>query len=211
MTLSRNEDYLSAGFSGRLGLGRKPVLLVIDMVMAYFDRASPMYAGVEKVAESNVRLIDAAHRAGVPVIFTRQFYEEAQGDRLYALKVPALKLLAPEAPLTRLEPSLPTEGATVMVKRYPSAFHKTDLAGRLAARNVDTVIITGLTTSGCVRATAMDTLLNGFIGVVVQEAVGDRNEAQHAANLFDIDAKLADVRSEAEVLDWFGKGPARLL
>lgn len=203
MTLSKDEeDYRGAGFAGRLGFGRKPVLLVIDMVMAYFDRASPMYAGVEAVAESNVRLIAAANRSGVPVIFTRQFYEGRTEDRVYASKVPALQLMAPDAPLTRLEPSLPVEGASVMIKQYPSAFHKTDLASRLAAQNIDTVLITGLTTSGCVRATAMDTMLNGFIGVVVREAVGDRNEAQHKSNLFDIDAKLADVRGEAEVIDW---------
>lgn len=209
MTLSKDEDYRGAGFAGSLGFGRKPALLVIDMVMAYFDRASPMYAGVEAVAESNARLIAAANRSGVPIIFTRQFYEGSPEDRVYVGKVPALRLLAPDAPLTRIEPSLPVEGATVMVKHYPSAFHKTELAGQLAAQGIDTVIITGLTTSGCVRATAMDTMLNGLIGVVVREAVGDRNEAQHTANLFDIHAKLADVRSEAEVLNWFGKDLSR--
>ena len=87
-------------------------------------------------------------------------------------------------------------------ERPPSAFHKTDLADRLRSLGVDTLILTGLTTSGCVRATAMDTMLNGFLGAVVREAVGDRNKAQHEANLFDIDAKLVDVRSEADVLAW---------
>ncbi len=202
MTVSRDDDYRSAGFAGRLGFGAKPALLVIDMMMAYFDRASPMYAGVEEVANSNGRLIAAARQADVPIIYTRQFYEGRPRDSVYASKVPVLQLLAPESPPTQLEPSLPTDGATVLVKHYPSAFHKTDLADRLRSLGVDTLILTGLTTSGCVRATAMDTMLNGFLGAVVREAVGDRNKAQHEANLFDIDAKLVDVRSEADVLVW---------
>src|SRR5262245_44216187 len=109
MMLPKDEDYREAGFAGRLGLGRKPALLVIDMVMAYFDRTSPMYAGVEALIESNVQLIATANRHNVPVIFTRQFYEDRPEDRVYARKVPALRLLAPEAPLTQIEPTLDVE------------------------------------------------------------------------------------------------------
>ncbi len=200
--MSQEQDYRSAGFAGELGFGRHPALVVIDMMMAYFEPSSPMYARVEKVLESNVRLVTAAYSSKVPVFFTRQFYEERESNDVYVRKVPALKLLRPGSPLTALVPSLPTDGGTVLVKRYPSAFQKTELASRLAALGVDTLIMTGLTTSGCVRATAMDALLNGLIGVVVREAVGDRNEAQHRANLFDINAKLADVRSESDVVAW---------
>jgi maleamate amidohydrolase len=202
MTQSQQEDYLSAGFAGALGFGRKPAVIVIDMVMAYFDRSSPLYAGVEAVAESNLRLLTVAYRKRIPVIFTRQFFEESTSDGVYVRKVPALKLMRPDSPLTAIEPSLPTDQAAVIIKHFPSAFHRTDLAARLESLGVDTLIITGLTTSGCVRATAMDTLLHNLSGIVVREAVGDRDQRQHEANLFDINAKLGDVRSEAEVIAW---------
>ncbi|MGH8315494.1 MAG: isochorismatase family protein [Steroidobacterales bacterium] len=202
MTPRREEDYRSAGFSGALGFGKTPALIVIDMMMSYFERSSPMYAGVEAVAASNLRLIGAARARQIPVFFTRQVHDRSADATVYARKVPALKLLHSESPLAELHPSLPTNDATVIVKRYPSAFYRTDLASRLLALKVDTLILTGLTTSGCVRATAMDTLLNDLTGIVVREAVGDRDRHVHEANLFDIDAKLADVRSEADVIGW---------
>jgi maleamate amidohydrolase len=205
MAQSQEEDYLSAGFAGSLGFGRKPAVIVIDMVMAYFDRSSPLYAGVEAVAESNLRLLTVAYRKRIPVIFTRQFFEESTSDGVYVRKVPALKLMRPDSPLTAIEPSLPTDQAAVIIKHFPSAFHRTDLAARLESLGVDTLIITGLTTSGCVRATAMDTLLHNLSGIVVREAVGDRDQRQHEANLFDINAKLGDVRSEAEVIRWLNE------
>ena len=128
MTQSPEEDYLSAGFAGSLGFGRKPAVIVIDMVMAYFDRSSPLYAGVEAVAESNLRLLTVAYRKRIPVIFTRQFFDEQTSDGVYVRKVPALKLMRPDSPLTAIEPSLPTDKAAVIIKHFPSAFHRTDLA-----------------------------------------------------------------------------------
>src|SRR5262245_57328167 len=139
MSQSQNEDYLRAGFAGSLGFGRKPAVIVVDMVMAYFDRSSPMYAGVEPVAESNLRLLKVAYRKRIPVIFTRQFFEEPTSDGVYVRKVPALELLRPDSPLTAIEPSLPTEQATVIIKHFPSAFHQTDLAARLKSLGVDTL------------------------------------------------------------------------
>jgi maleamate amidohydrolase len=202
MTVTPEQDYRSAGFAGQVGFGKKPAMLVIDMMMNYFEKSSPMYAGVEAVADSNKRLIELAYARNIPVIFTQQFYEEPRDGSVYVRKVPALKMLRRGSPLTALHPSLPTGQGTVLVKHYPSAFHRTDLAAQLKALGVDTLIITGLTTSGCVRATAMDTLLNDFAGIVVREAVGDRDQRIHEANLFDINGKLADVRSEAEVSEW---------
>ena len=202
MTMTPDEDYRSAGFAGRLGLGKKAAVIVIDMMMNYFEKTSPMYAGVENVAESNVRLLEMAHARSIPVIFTQQFYEEPRDDSVYVRKVPALKMLRRGSPLTALHPDLPLGPGRVMVKHYPSAFHRTDLGAQLTSLGVDTLIITGLTTSGCVRATAMDALLNDFAGIVVREAVGDRDQHQHQANLFDINAKLGDVRSEVDTLSW---------
>jgi len=200
MANRQENDYRAAGFAGELGFGSRPALIVVDPMMAYFERSSPMYAGVEGVVGSILRLVDTAYRRGAPVFFTWQLYEPSASNEIYARKVPALKLLRSGSPLTALLPILPVERATVLVKGYPSAFQGTRLGTQLAELGTDTLIITGLTTSGCIRATAMDALLSGLIGVVVREAVGDRNALQHRANLFDINAKLADVRSEQEVL-----------
>ncbi len=202
MAATPDEDYRSAGFAGRVGFGKKAAVIVIDMMMNYFEKTSPMYASVEKVTESNVRLLEIAYAKNIPVIFTQQFYEDPTDDSVYVRKVPALKMLRRGSPLTALHPDLPVAQGKVMVKHYPSAFHRTDLGAQLKALGVDTLIITGLTTSGCVRATAMDTLLNGLVGVVVREAVGDRDKRAHEANLFDINAKLADVLGESEVITW---------
>jgi maleamate amidohydrolase len=198
----KDTDYRSAGFAGTVGFGRRPALIVIDLMMSYFERTSPMYAAVEGVLPSNLRLIDAAHAAAIPVFFTKQYYEDTRDESVYVRKVPALKLLRPGSPFAELHPALPLAKGTTFVKHFPSAFHRTDFGERLAALDVDTLIMTGLTTSGCVRATAMDALLHDLAGVVVREAVGDRDPAIHEANLFDIHGKLADVRGEGEVLAW---------
>jgi maleamate amidohydrolase len=199
---SREADYRSAGFKGDIGFGTRGALVVVDVVLAYFDRSSPMYAGVEDILDSNAQLVRAARAAGMPVFFTRQLFEEADDDGVYVRKVPALKLLRPGSKLAELHPSLPAKPDEVFVKHYPSAFHRTDFADRLRRLGVDTLIITGLTTSGCVRATAMDCLLHDLRGIVVREAVGDRDRAAHEANLFDIHAKLADVKPLADVVAW---------
>jgi maleamate amidohydrolase len=199
---SREADYRSAGFRGDLGFGTRGAMVVVDVVLAYFDRSSPMYAGVEDVLESTVSLVRAARKAGIPVFFTRQLYEQTADDSVYVRKVPALKLLRPGSKLAKLHPELPAEPDEVFVKHYPSAFYQTDFAHRLRRLRVDTLIITGLTTSGCVRATAMDCLLHDLRGIVVREAVGDRDRAAHEANLFDIDSKLADVKPLADVIAW---------
>lgn len=199
---SREADYQSAGFRGDIGFGTRAAVIVIDMVLAYFDRLSPMYAGVEDVLDPTIRIVRAARTAGIPVFFTRQLFEELEEDGVYVRKVPALKLLRPGSKLAELHPDLPAKPEEVLVKHYPSAFQRTDFADRLWRLRVDTLVITGLTTSGCVRATAMDCLLYDLHGVVVREAVGDRNRAAHEANLFDIRAKLADVKPLREVVEW---------
>jgi maleamate amidohydrolase len=198
----READYRSAGFRGDLGFGARGALVVIDVVLAYFDRSSPMYAGVEDALGATVRLVGAARKARMPVFFTRQLFEEPNDAGVYVRKVPALKLLRPGSKLAELHPDLMAESDEIFVKHFPSAFHRTDFADRLRRLGVDTLLIAGLTTSGCVRATAMDCLLHDLRGIVVREAVGDRDGAAHEANLFDIDSKLGDVRALQEVIDW---------
>ena len=201
---NREADYQGAGFAGRLGFGSSPALVVVDLMVAYFDHDSPMYAHVEHVLENCLRLIDVATTNSVPVILTRQVFDGPDGG-IYVRKVPALKLLRPSSPLAALHPSLTDRGGSVLVKRFPSAFQRTELADQLHRLGVDTPIVVGLTTSGCIRATAMDCLLHDFHGVVVADAVGDRDVGAHEANLFDINNKLADVSNSASVAEWMAQ------
>jgi maleamate amidohydrolase len=197
-------DYRGAGFLGEIGFGRRPALVIIDAVRAYLDRDSPLYAGIEDAIDGMARLLSVARERRIPIIFTRQEFERDGVDGgVYRRKVPVLNLLKPGSVLAEIVPALaPGPGEIVILKRYPSAFFHTDLDAHLKAARVDTLLIAGLTTSGCVRATAMDTMLAGYAGMVVRQAVGDRSVAQHEANLFDIAAKLSDVRGEAEVISW---------
>lgn len=200
-------DYASAGFGGKLVPGKKGALIIIDVVMAYLDPNSPLYAGVEAALDSNVRLVEAARKAGVPVIYTIVEYEPGgQSGGLFFKKVPALKAFVKGNPDGAFPPSLqPAENELVVTKQYPSAFFATHLASTLHAAGVDTVFLTGFSTSGCVRASALDALCLGFVPFVVREACGDRDARPHEQNLFDMQAKMAEVVSEAEAIELFGK------
>jgi maleamate amidohydrolase len=192
----------AASFDGHLPFGERPALLIVDVVMAYFDKGSPLYAGVEDALASNERLLAAARSAGIPVIFTNVVYEPggANGGLFYR-KIPVLNVFDADSPLGAFPPSLqPADGELVISKQYASAFFGTPLASTLTANRIDTLLITGLSTSGCVRATALDALQHGFAPFVVREACGDRHPAPHEANLFDLQAKYAEVISEEKAL-----------
>jgi maleamate amidohydrolase len=195
-------DYQAAGFGGRLAFGRKPALVIIDVVQAYLDPASPLYAGVEAARDSNIRLVEAARAAALPVIFTNVLYSAGGADGgVFYRKVPALKCFLGVTALGAFPPGLtPRPDEMVVSKQYPSAFFGTPLAATLRAMGVDTVVMGGFSTSGCVRASALDALQNGFIPYVVREACGDRDPRPHEANLFDIQAKIGEVVSEAEAV-----------
>jgi maleamate amidohydrolase len=195
MTGSLEDDYAGAGFDGHLPFGSSPALLIVDVVMAYLDPASPLYAGVEDALAANIALAAAARAAGVPVLFTRVIYGPGGVDGgLFYRKVPALKCFDAGSPLGAFPPGLqPAPGDTIVTKQYASAFFGTSLASTLAALRIDTVLITGFSTSGCVRATALDALQHGFAPFVVREACGDRDPRPHDANLFDLSRKYAEV------------------
>jgi maleamate amidohydrolase len=195
-------DYQAAGFGGRLPFGRKPALLVIDVVEAYLDKASPLYAGVEDARDSNIRLVDAARAAGAPVFFTNVVYAAGGVDGgVFYRKVPALKCFLGVTSLGAFPPGLnPRDDELVISKQYPSAFFGTPLAATLRALGVDTVVMGGFSTSGCVRASALDAMQHGFFPYVGREACGDRDPRPHEANLFDIQAKIGEVVSEAEAV-----------
>lgn len=192
------DDYAAAGFGSRLEPGKRAALLIVDVVMAYLDPASPLYAGVESALGSNIRLAAAARAAHVPVIFTNVAYVVGGSDGgIFRRKVPALRAFEPGSPYAAFPPGLPPQaGELVVTKQYPSAFFGTSLASTLYAAGVDTLFITGFSTSGCVRATALDAMCHGFIPFVVAEACGDRDSRPYEQNLFDMQAKMAEVVSE---------------
>ena len=194
------QDYAAAGFGGRLQPGARPALLLIDVARAYFDTASPLYAGVETARASAARLHVAARAAGVPCLFTRVEYSaDGHEGGVFFKKIAALNCFVAGNPLGDFTAELvPLPGDAVITKHYPSAFFGTGLAETLRAQGIDTLLITGLSTSGCVRATAVDAICHGFIPLVVTDAVGDRDAGIHTANLFDIAAKSAELVSEAQ-------------
>lgn len=197
-----DDDYTKAGFRGTLDWGAKPAVIVVDVCRAYVDPESVLYAGVEDAVESAARLVDAARAAGVPVIFTRvEFAPDGTDGGLFFKKVPALASFVRGNPLAEfLERPHPTADEVVVTKQYASAFFGTSLASTLAAMGVDTAVICGLSTSGCVRATALDALQHGFVPIVVADACGDRHPDPHHANLFDLQSKYAEVVDEATAL-----------
>lgn len=202
------DDYSAAGFGGKLPFGKKPALLIVDVVMAYLDPASPLYAGVEAALASNERLVAAARAANVPVIFTNVTYEADGIDGgMFFRKVPALRAFMKGSPQGAFPETLqPLADELVISKQYPSAFFGTSLASTLHASGFDTLLITGFSTSGCVRATALDALCHGFAPFVIRDACGDRDERPHEQNLFDMAAKMAEVVSEAEALTLLKQG-----
>lgn len=197
-------DYAAAGFGGALAPGKSPVLLLIDFARAYYDPQSHLYAGVEPARASAARLHQAARAAGIPAIFTRVEYSaDGHEGGVFYKKVAALKAFERGNPLADFTPELaPLPGDEVVTKHFPSAFFGTGLAENLRARGIDTIIITGLSTSGCVRASAVDALCHGFVPLVVTDAVGDRDAKVHAANLFDLGAKTAELVSEGQAADY---------
>jgi maleamate amidohydrolase len=201
------DDYQRAGFRGRLGWGSRPAVLVVDICRAYVDPQSPLYAGVEQQVASAARVVEAARRGGHPVLFTRVSYQPGGADGgLFYKKVAALRCFDEGNPLGEfLDDPKPLPGEVVITKQYASAFFGTSLAATLTAQGVDTVVIVGLSTSGCVRASAVDAVQHGFRPIVVADACGDRDPRPHDAALFDIDAKYGDVVPETEALDHLGE------
>lgn len=198
-------DYAAAGFGGELGFGDRPALILVDFVMAYLEPSAPLYAGVEAEVAVAAKLVAAARAAGVPVLFTRVEFTPggADGGHFYR-KVKALSCLDKGSPLGNFPPGLQPEPQDVVVtKQYASGFFGTSLASTLNAMGIDTLVITGLTTSGCVRATTLDALQSGFIPIVVSDACGDRDARVQEANLFDLRAKYADVVTSDVVLAKF--------
>ncbi|CAO3409088.1 N-carbamoylsarcosine amidohydrolase [Azospirillum largimobile] len=205
---SASDNYKGV-WGNRIGFGERPALLVIDFMQGYTTEGAPLYApGVVSAVAETVELLDAARRHGIPVVHTNIRYHPghfADGG-MWVRKAPVMKDMVEGNPLAAFCPEVtPLEHEVVISKQYASAFFGTSLAPMLHAMGVDTVVLTGCSTSGCIRASAVDAVQHGFRTIVVRECVGDRHDGPHEANLFDIDSKYGDVVNKQEVIDRFGR------
>jgi maleamate amidohydrolase len=207
MSSRPDEDFFrERGFGMRIGFGQRPAVIVIDLLKAFTDPASALGSDLDAVVEATTYVLAAARAGGAQVLYTGIAYEEDLADAgVWALKQKGVASLVRGTEATSLDPRLgrrPDE--PLVLKKYASAFFGTDLVSRLNAGAVDTLVITGCTTSGCVRATAVDAVQYGYRPMVVREAVGDRAERAHEQSLFDLDQKYADIVGLDEVIAYLG-------
>ena len=206
--MSDAEFFKARGFGLKIGFGQRPALILIDMVKAFTDAQQMLGANLDAQIEAQKPLLERAHAKKVPVLFSTVMYEDAElkDAGIWALKQKGVVTLKAGSDGVKVDPRLDLrKGDALLVKKYASCFFGTDLVPRLLAYQVDTLIIAGCTTSGCVRATAVDACQNGFRPMVVKEAVGDRSAAAHEQSLFDLQAKYADVVSLAETLAYLDR------
>ena len=193
----------------RLGLGERPALILVDLINGFTDAACALGTNCPSVIDANARLLQAFRERGLPVFFTTVVYRHPGQARIFRRRIEALNLLQPGSRWVQIDPALaPRPGEPVIEKQWASAFFGTDLAARLIDARADSLVVAGLTTSGCVRATVVDGLQHDYRVVVPREAVGDRNSHAHEANLFDMDAKYGDVLPLGEVRDLLSRSAA---
>ncbi len=199
---SGTEVYQQQGFGRRMGFGKSPALIIIDFNNAFADATQFGGGNIPQANAKTKDLLAAARHLDLPIVFTTHVYaEDGSEDGLFNLKAGNMPLLRPGTFATAIVDDLaPRPGERIISKHYPSGFFCTDLASWLTKRGVDTAIVTGATTSGCVRATVVDAMGYGFRPIVPRECSGDRALGPHEANLFDMDQKYADVMSLDEVL-----------
>jgi maleamate amidohydrolase len=203
--LSDAEFFEQRGFGQKLGFGLRPALLVVDMVKAFTNPDMPLGANLESQIAAIQPLLRIAHDQRAPVIFSTVAYEDEnlRDAGIFGRKQKGSTTLRAGTESVMVEPRLEfRKGDSLLVKKYASCFFGTDLVSRLLNSQVDTLIITGCTTSGCVRASAVDACQIGFRPMVVREAVGDRSRSAHEQSLFDLNAKYADVVSLEETLQY---------
>lgn len=196
--------YEQARIGGTLALGARPAILVVDLSQGFTDPACAVGSDLSPQVAATRRLLDAARGEGLPVIFTATGYEPHLKDGgVWLQKMPGLGELVLGTRWAEIDPRLGRrDDEPVVLKKGASAFFGTNVATILVTQRADTVVLCGATTSGCIRATAVDLCQLGFPTIVPRECVGDRARAPHEANLFDIDAKYADVVSLDQALDY---------
>lgn len=188
-------EFKAKGLGGRVGFGERPAIIVVDLITGFTDMRSPLAGDLDSQVEATNVLLSSARAHNVPVIFTTVAYDtDLQEAGLWIRKIPSIDRLVEGSEWIEVDERLGRRSnEMLLVKKYASCFFGTDLVARLQSKRVDTLIIVGCTTSGCVRATAVDACSYGFHTIVVEDAVGDRAQLPHLASLFDIEAKYGDV------------------
>ncbi|QGY80370.1 isochorismatase family protein [Sphingorhabdus lacus] len=205
--MSQAEVYERAGFGRSAPRGIRPAVIVVDFSYGFTDTSYPTAADMKAEIAATRRLTDVARERGFPVIYTTIAYQPWEAETLpWLRKATGMKALKVGTRLVEIDSSTGiTAGDPIIAKHGASAFHGTNLAGLLTAAGVDTVVVTGATTSGCVRATVVDAVQSGFIVLVPRDCCADRASAPHEANLYDIAQKYGDVTSSDDILNWFGQ------
>lgn len=197
------QEYATKGLGGRIGFGSRPAIIVVDLIKGFTSRTSPFGSDLDAEVVATNQLLALARPRDIPVIYSTIVYDPSLRDAgLWLAKIASNKWLVEGSEWIELDSRLDRQpGETLLVKKYASCFFGTDLMSQLQTLGVDTVVIAGCTTSGCVRATAVDACSSGLHTIVVEEAVGDRARLPHLAALFDIDSKYGDVLSLEETSD----------
>jgi maleamate amidohydrolase len=202
MSINDLEIYRSQGFGRTVGIGRRPALCIVDFVNGFVDPAIFGGGNIREAVTRTVPLLAAARQRRMPVAFSRVVYrEDGRDDCAFVRKVPALATLTERAAAGQIVSQLaPLPGEMILRKTQPSAFFGTGYADLLRKQQVDTVIVAGCTTSGCVRATVVDAMSYDFRTILARDCVGDRSLVAHDANLFDMEQKYADLMNAAEII-----------
>jgi nicotinamidase-related amidase len=196
--------YKQRGLASRVGFGKRPLVLVVDLINGFTDPESPLGSDMTAVLDATRRILEVARKRSVPVVYTSIAYENPEDDAgLWIIKIPSLELLRFGTRWVEVDERLGRlPGELIVYKFFASSFAGTALQARLQQHGIDTIILCGATTSGCVRATAIDAIQHGYRCIVPYEAVGDRAELPHEVNLMDIDAKYGDCVPTEEVIHY---------
>lgn len=208
MSEDREEIYERAGMKDQFGYGESPVVVAVDFQNGMTDPENPLGSELDEMVANNNHIVEAAHQSDIPVVWTRVVYHDpdAADGGIWPEKIEPLKTLQSGSHWVELdERCIVAEDDYVLEKKHASAFHDTELDTMLTAWRIDTVVVTGCTTSGCVRASVIDACAHGYRTLVPEGCVDDRSTEQHDANMYDMDAKYADVRPLDEVVSYLNE------
>ncbi|MFK8251250.1 isochorismatase family protein [Ancylobacter terrae] len=203
--------YEDRGWCGRVGFGERPAIVVVDLAKCWM-KGSKIGSDLSAVVEATISLLKRGRAAGIPIFFSTMAFEPDLSDAggVIEKKLRHFDDMIKGSPEIELLPELDRQpGEVFFVKQRPSCFYGTNLLSQLIGHSVDTIIVTGCSTSGCIRATCESGIDNNFRVIVPKEAVGDRCKSAHEANLFDINARYADVLPIGEVADYLDGLAAR--
>ncbi|GBH31016.1 MULTISPECIES: maleamate amidohydrolase [Sphingomonadaceae] len=205
--MSQDEVYEKAGFGGSVPRGTRPAVVVVDFTYGFTDTVYPTAADMHAQIARTRAITDLARSRGFPVIYTTIAYQPWEVETLAWLrKATGMRALLAGSRLVEIDAATGiSDGDPIVEKHGASAFHGTNLAAMLTGAGVDTIVVTGATTSGCVRATVVDAVQSGFNVLVPRDCCADRANAPHEASLYDIDQKYGDVTDAADVTDWIAK------